>query len=535
MMWSYQELLNQENGTNDTPPSKICGIKCTSSAQPPNQFINSDELDAIFYDDESDFEPFMVNAGSSIGSFNVGEFGVDIFLGGLAFKPTFEMARGSKNTLQIDLSTNTSPASKLSKTYSNQRIFNFIDPCAFYGLFFHNGVEVKFQPTDTSFQLLKESGLYESLLEKFFNKDVVYVDLRNEHNYAFDLYQNFSDPINITVDDGNVTSYPYGDPLPMISLHSSNFSENGSSGKIIFNLPKGDHFYSKVFLGQGFYQEYYPEVKKKLKDIEFFGDYSEDIEISIPKNSAGDIIPCHINLRYIKKVVDPPPVQAPLTIEAHYYLDNLFDLKRLLNEDGSLSIPPSISGNCKWNILHDDVFVDESSGHSEGYMAKVGIAEDNNSIYLFTFINGEDLSVGSVEMPFITGGSSSVNFITDELLPRFSGILSIERKDIVDSNNNLFSALIDNMPEEVGNGQKLVPSPENLILLAFDKDSDFASIVNSFLQIPSGHSCRLAIRNVVELNDIDGNPYLRGDFFVEGHSNNGDILLIDTTIKFYQI
>jgi hypothetical protein len=83
-----------------------------------------------------------------------------------------------------------------------EKVLNYIDPAAFFGMHFdvgiriHNGYTYPTTgiPSNTTQTLLKKKqSAYDDVISKFLNKNVVYLDIRSERGYSYGFYQNYQD------------------------------------------------------------------------------------------------------------------------------------------------------------------------------------------------------------------------------------------------------------------------------------------------------------------------------------------------------
>ena len=101
--------------------SKVGNIGITS---------NTESICSIFMNGH-DVRPFVVQEGMWIGDFAAGATaGFEIILAESSYIPTLEYARATEH--KVEITTQTGFAAKKKR----EEILNFIDPAAFYGLFY---------------------------------------------------------------------------------------------------------------------------------------------------------------------------------------------------------------------------------------------------------------------------------------------------------------------------------------------------------------------------------------------------------------
>jgi hypothetical protein len=541
-LWTTQDLINAINNTSDTPPANALGIHLTSTANPPDQFLDTDLLEKAFFRNTNSFQFPFVKGGWSIGKFDSASFGFEIITSGLGYEPTFLTARVSENIITVtSLPGSPTPEDIFNYNTDKQRILNYIDPCAFFGLFYHQGLKAKLVSTNTTFNLLQGDQIFTQVLDKFFTSDLIYLDIRNEHNYGLNYYQNYNAGININIDGTGSNNSPYhdGNDWPIFPIVSTQFTGSGNKGLITLNLPQGDNDLPTVYLAQGFFKKRYPRNRTRLKDFSFTNNFTDDIDLAVPRHGNGNIIPQYVNLRYIKRIVqapNTPSTPSALTLFAEHFMDNLFDLNILLDANGDIYYPFSSTAPTKWRISEEEIYIDSSSGYPTGTIAKAGIAEDANSVYFFCIMNGEDLKNSGVEIPLVSGFSQDANFITDVLKPKIQE-LDFRKRNIETAPSTFVSSLADSQTETVSIGSKLSPSADSVVLLAFDKTTDFAAIKNAFQQFPLNYSKRIVIRNITSGSDVNNLQYTSGDIKIIGHQNSSSNIIadiVDPNLKFYK-
>jgi hypothetical protein len=538
-IWTSNNLLNTTLNLSGSPSEKSLGVHLTANASGADQFLDSDILEKVFYRESNNYQLPIVNAGWKIGKFNPSSFGFEIIVSGPGKVATLNEARISENILDV-ISYGNSSADQFNWLHRKEIILNYIDPCAFYSLFYHNGIKAKLNSNSNNFDTVKGDNLYNSVLNKFYTKNIIYLDLRNEHNHSLNYYNNYNSGFDIALDGADSSNHSYhdGNYWPIYRINTNSFSGSGAKALITLNLPKGDTDLPTIYLAQGYYKKRYPRNKNKLKDMVFENNKTKDIILATPRHNNNIVLPNYINLQYIKRIVQSPNTSSTAstyTLVSEHFMDNIFDLNKLLNSSGNLVFPFFANSSCKWHITEEEVYIDNSSGNEKGYIAKVCIAEDVNSIYFFAFINGEDLNSGGVDIPIVSGYSSNTNFIDEILSPKFASF-EVNREDIEATSSLTISALSDNQFQEVKSIVKLTPLPDSLILLALDKTDDWTELVSALSQLSGNYDKRIIIRDIIELTDINNNTYYEGKIKIAGHkmqSNSIIVDIIDTTIKFY--
>lgn len=204
----YQNFENRiaDEETTEDLLSKSIGI---DSAQ-----TGSETLEIMFFSQNTDFQFPLVQKGMNLGTFyhnNDSEFGFEIVVEDKNFTPTLNYVRTEKHIV------NTTGITDINiEKAKREEILSFIDPAAYYGIHYVNGIEF---PGNT---VKKELTLYEDLISKFYTKNAVYIDIRNEYGSSYTVHGEYRDSIgnNIRV---NLTMQVYetsGWPILILTNNS---------------------------------------------------------------------------------------------------------------------------------------------------------------------------------------------------------------------------------------------------------------------------------------------------------------------------
>lgn len=177
---SYKTNTNQPTMTDPTPESFGYDDSLTGTLKIENIYDNS----------QTDVRALFVKEGEYIGDFgNIGKVGFEIITAydNLSLDLNFLRAEA----FQIDVTGLTG----LELQAKREQILSFIDPAAFFGLHYDIGVNITLYSGDNKLvQKKKQDDLYTLLLNKFATKNRVYLDIRSEHGYSYNFYQNYKDP-----------------------------------------------------------------------------------------------------------------------------------------------------------------------------------------------------------------------------------------------------------------------------------------------------------------------------------------------------
>jgi hypothetical protein len=162
----------------------------------------------------------IVQAGWKLAEFATGsEFGIEVVVQTYGAQPKLEWARRDVTALiEVDtLGASATANDKYRNRLARETIGCFVDPCAFWGMFFDNGLYFRTPavPADDR-KLLKGKPLCDKLFTgggPFKNYDRVYLNVRNETGYSYNFYGNYEDPngksLQIGPDSNNLVADNY--------------------------------------------------------------------------------------------------------------------------------------------------------------------------------------------------------------------------------------------------------------------------------------------------------------------------------------
>ncbi len=356
---------------------------------------NSDSLNKAFYSNNPVTLPF-VSSGDHIGDFDKsGDFGIVIIFEKIGFDPTFKLARELDSILSFAaLPGNSSNAEIFRRKHHKEDILSFIDGAAFFGSYFNLGLNVY---DGNNFINRVEDELYTEVISKFFNKNKIYIDIRNETNDSFNYYENYDDVIKWSLDDTdvltNVDYYRNFDwPCLIINDGTSNseFDPINTEKVIKLAIVAGDNT-SPLFYYKKAYKEKLGLLLPEGTDSFLTPLIQEDIirieDLIVPR-SSDRLISNYYQIRVIKKLsLENNPNSLGYSLNKEVYLDTLFPLFDLI-------IPFDYStGKSYLKLYYDSNFIDKASINSSNYTANIGIAKDNDSYTFIAYPNKYNLNI----------------------------------------------------------------------------------------------------------------------------------------------
>ncbi len=222
-----QDKINQKLGTSEIAQSTSLGMQFGSL--PNDKYIES-----LFFDNTDDFHPIIVPSGCQIGKFQGGTTtaGIEVLLDRVGYEPQLAILKSDKNVFSIEKLNvdGLTDKEKLRERFINrtikEEILNHIDITAFYGSCRNQGINVVGLENDNTF------------LEKFYNKNSVYIDIRDERGFSYNHFYRYDDEINIALPENNGINYtltPYYAKWPLLKITNSEFIT--SDKKIYLKIP----------------------------------------------------------------------------------------------------------------------------------------------------------------------------------------------------------------------------------------------------------------------------------------------------------
>jgi hypothetical protein len=213
------KVLKLAAASSSTAEGKYLGLDRVHDASADGgKFGDPKPIDHLFrYSNGAELP--IVQAGWKLADFSTGsEFGIEVVVQTYGAQPKLEWARRDATAL-IEVGTLAAGATnndKYRNRLARETIGCFVDPCAFWGMFFDNGLSFRTPavPADDR-KLLKGKPLCDKLFtgSLFKNCDRIYLNVRNETGYSYNFYGNYEDPngksLQIGSDSNNLVADNY--------------------------------------------------------------------------------------------------------------------------------------------------------------------------------------------------------------------------------------------------------------------------------------------------------------------------------------
>jgi len=408
----------------DAPPEPLAtealGFGYSATETGAYKALDTDGLDAAFYHNENTL--FPVEAGDHIGDFNSASFGCLLVLEKIGQEATFKIARElDSKIIYTALGSGATQAEVFRRKHDKESVLAFMDSSAFFSAF--DGVDIKVTSDGTTFEEKSPEDFYTDVTEKHFNKNTVYLDIRNENLDSFNYYENYSDVLKLDLsgtDTYEEVNY-YRDKWSLLAVKDSEFDTANANKTLGVSLYKGDNEFPQFFLKKGKLLNIDLEDEKNvsLRFLEHEIDEEEENyqiveKLQIPKSDTGVIKSNYFQLRYIKRYATPDTSYAGVALKNESFLDNLFPIF-------DMKLPYVNAGSVDVKMFTDACYVDKVGINDLDFTVNLGIARDNQGISFMALpetYNSEELQE-SEKPPFYSeqtfGGGTFFDYFNKKL------------------------------------------------------------------------------------------------------------------------
>lgn len=539
-LWNSQEARNRSTNEAENPPQQALGIDLSAS------LANTVSIDNLFYRESADFQLPIVSAGWSLGKFGSAAFSIELMVERIGFDPQLGKVRSGNNVVTVTtLPGSPTQPQQFEHWHDKEEILNYIDPCAFFGMFYHSKIRVK-QSSGQS-EKMKGNEVYDNLLIKFYNKNVSYLDIRNEYGHSFNYFKNYGNSIKIAFDASSapVALDYYASGWPVLALTHSHFSSSNTTNKNIFKVQmpdgSGDNTLPLLYLSSGFLASAYPrpsKAKNKFIPLEVVSGFTTETSLAIPNRNglAGtSLISGYTRLKYNKRFdVDHNPPSSGTVIRSQDHIDNLFS-------PAALKIPFVGDDPVKSYVYDEEQYLDVIDSLGFDGCLKIGIAKDSFSqtFFCFPFLKNNDSKGIRKESLSLSGETIDTNEgFLKSMVRRFDGSLTKDKFSLTPSAAypETQEQYLDIKEDDVLGGNFKGPDLDDLVAITFST-ADFTAIINlcntSFLP---KYRVYLGVSNKETGADNSGVEYTRAILVLRGFENNTGAIQVkevSTGIKIY--
>ncbi len=531
-----------------SPTKDILGIELYNTTN----FQNNDSVDNAFYLPKDDIQLWPVDGGWSIGAFDKNKMGFEIMLNVLGFNPTFALVRNNSNIIQVaDVNDSSTQAQIFDHWHKKEAVLNYLDSAAFYGNLYEDKVFARKSSDKINDALVpdytkyKKDEIYENILVgisngNFFNRNKVYLDIRNEFNYSLNYFRNYLNTCKFSFqdDDSNpeIEINYYRSSWPILKISNTTDAENIELIRIL--LPKGDNRFPIGYLDNGAFVRKFKskilEGNSNFVEIETgeVSDYTLNIiSIKIENYKDGKCISAYNKFLYTHKInAEEYKYSYNTVLRINHYLDNLF-LPLVMN------IPFNQQHKVGVKVYEEKIFCDSTKDYGRAYIVKRGIARDQENIILFAF-NCDDTIVNrnnTSNPPIITCYSDEVDYFLDYLNSKLN-LPEIEfASDIADI--PIYKYTTQRGLNDIYSGNNINPN-KDLIMLFFSINDFNSLIATANANFNSDYPVYLGVKKKIapiRVNEY-GEYYLIDDIVLRGFKTQQDntinVFEVNTNISF---
>lgn len=498
---SWQNPLPDNTSNPKTNSKKVLGLAYKTGSRfdvdgtSKAIFEKTDPIDNFFYYPNAQFTLPQVRAGEKIGEF-AGTFGFEIVLERLGYEPKIELTRTKTNYIKVTALTgsNYSPndADYFKHWHDKEECLNYIDPCAFYGSF--SGTKVfYYDPSKTNKRGKSNTPkeVYDDIMSKFYNKNTIYLDIRNDYNYSFNYFKNYGFDITLLDDNNELTLDTTASLWPISILKLNTIETYGSIKKAFWrtalSLPLGDNNVPLLYLSKAYVKKFRRLKRKhRLKHPNklfnqttgFIGPVNLSFPI-IDDGGTNKFISNYYRINYYDQ--DRDHTNSSLVPSKAHYLNGLF---RPLDLVQNLSIK---GNDFRFTIWHEEALVNLTKYGGPAYISSIGIAEDQHHITLFAFpnrfIHKDFQAVPDAFTTWATQSKQSNKMFLQEIFEIFKNKelrkQTVKNTEVDNTITELDTVVVQHAPFTfLENAFRRNENPEEYVFIMFDK-AEYDNIRNT--------------------------------------------------------
>jgi hypothetical protein len=353
-------------------------------------FTDNDPIERLFTYPHKTVQLPTVAAGDVIGSFTAGA-GFEIVLQRLGYAPKLARARALDNYVSVP-SLAAGPwqaddSAFFTHWHDKEQVLAYLDPCAYFGAFVQAAL---YRKSAGNADKIKGSDVYAQVLKTFVNRNVAYLDIRNNYSTSYNLFGLYDDTIRL-VSHGDATqtkdrNFRAGSwPILRLAIADLPGSKKKSLHRTRLRLPVGKSSAPAVLVSKGFVTRLGPE-RPKHKAPKIAADsadpaFYQPIGLAFPvTDDGGAVFSCsYTRVNIYEKPHAGQPAAGTLDVAGGDYLDGVFRPRDLqLDKDFA-------DNNLRFSIYPEEALVDLEGRYGPTYSAAVGVAQDADNVTLFAF------------------------------------------------------------------------------------------------------------------------------------------------------
>lgn len=421
-----QQKMNAENGTTIVASKRYLGCEVTGDLYLEQAFFQESSTGSNPQDPNL-FHPMIVDAGFEIGKFKGGttKAGFQIILDKIGYEPKLSDFRKQNDVFEVSvLPTNATGGQIFKDRIQKERILAYMDYCAFIGNFYSNGdskIKVYSSQSEDNVEI-------KNILEKFYNKNTIYIDIRDDYGNSYNHYFKTSDTVKLYIKNStnqmtiNEMNY-YNSKWPILQLRDYQISSAGSSGneaiQIAFPMEVGDPVSNYILyaynlkMGNSIFSTLQADASlhNENEDNRIIFNYSRFVSFKKFKVDNGKFLSNYILLKLSNN-------KNEFLYNQGDRLDNVFPLhmKDILGDenltDGDFRV-----------YIYSSINAPIMRKNRKAYLVNMGIAKDKENVTFFVFnsqsikesYNGNKVDNGYQQLfNLLTPGKYSYQMYIDE-------------------------------------------------------------------------------------------------------------------------
>jgi hypothetical protein len=534
--------------STDPPSGKSLGIDLLAITN----YMNDDPIDNLFYKNDSEYQFPSVKGGWVIGEFNTTAFGLTVLTENPSYNHPLKICRTAENFIEVESTGALEGTTEYFKHWHDKEaILNFIDPAVFFSSFYISKLRAK--SSTGSFTKRSKNEIYDDILKglqhssgssgSFYNRNLLYIDIRNEHNASFNYYKNYETDILLSLDSGSapqtVNYYQSGWPILIITNSEFPTGNNGEKNDVLISLPEGDNTNPVVVVQSGYVKRINPfrklKGKKRFFDLEFTDSFSNEIHLKSPNRDGLSVttsVATLIIITYAKRLSldDVELTSSGTKIESNFYFDNVFMPLQMIS-------PIETNSGTTVKVYEEKRYVHQSDTGKELIM-NIGVAEDVSGKYYFMFAKDRRKIPGFSVRKFHSFTSELIldenNFVNKiiENQPNFE----LTEKNI-GYNSETLQLIKDNTKEDLSWDVFRDPSVDELFIIHLSNTeiNDLEALVVSN-ELITDYKIFIAFANKT-LEKVDELEFVSYDLILKGYKEVSTAIEaneINSNLKIYQ-
>ena len=497
-----------------------------------NSLAGSLAIENIYDNSQESVRPLFVKEGEWIGNFgSTFEIGLEIITEDDNLTLDLDFLRAEKFQINV---TN---LSGLALKAEREKILSFIDPAAFFGLHYEEGIKVStYSGTVKTTEKKKKDELYTSIISKFDNKNCVYLDIRSEKGYSYNFYQNYDDGLGNNIKIGNNATTPvvqtYGYNSWPIAIIKSPINTTANKNDIKINLRIDDNtkpilFFENTKLISDNNNSHFIEDNKILGGT---NDWSKDLNFFFPNTENGaskNNVAYYIQLHYFRQ--EHNPTYPNTVLKNENYFDTVFcpiDLPHLADVNYIFQMV----FNSDLNFVRGQL---PSINKTFGYIAESRTYWDNDRVLFYSQEIFQTKSTGSFLTSFknngfdtgfnLTGSYNRMSFLTKNI--------RLTQKKVQENIGGVNFQQVKLL--DITNSNDIHKSYESILCLGITQAE--LLILKNLSGFSNLHYRYIYIEEVTgsPFMDKDNKPFMKYKLGIQGLDNNGDRIIVNPTTDIY--